>query len=47
MIMADADLERAVPDIIKGVFANSGQICSAGTRLLVQRSIQQELVERR
>jgi acyl-CoA reductase-like NAD-dependent aldehyde dehydrogenase len=46
VIMADADLERAVPDIIKGVFANSGQICSAGTRLLVQRSIQQELVER-
>lgn len=44
VIMADADLERAVPDILKGVFANSGQICSAGTRLLVQRGIQDELV---
>lgn len=46
LIMADADLERAVPDILKGVFANSGQICSAGTRLLVERSIQDELVTR-
>jgi acyl-CoA reductase-like NAD-dependent aldehyde dehydrogenase len=44
VIMADADLRCAVPDILKGVFANSGQICSAGTRLLVQRGIQDELV---
>lgn len=44
VIMADADLERAVPDIIKGVFSNSGQICSAGTRLLVERPIQDDLV---
>ena len=46
LILADADLERAVPDILKGVFANSGQICSAGTRLLVERSLQDELVGR-
>ena len=44
VIMADADLGRAVPDILKAVFNNSGQICSAGTRLLVERSIQDELV---
>jgi len=44
VILADADLERAVPDILKAVFSNTGQICSAGTRLLVERSIQQELV---
>lgn len=44
VILADADLERAVPDILKAVFNNTGQICSAGTRLLVQRSIQDELL---
>ncbi len=46
VIMADADLDRAVPDIMRGVFANSGQICSAGTRMLVQRSIRDELMGR-
>jgi aldehyde dehydrogenase (NAD+) len=46
LIMADADLERAVPDILKAVFSNSGQICSAGTRLLVERGIQDELIDR-
>lgn len=45
VVLADADLERAIPDILRGVFANSGQICSAGTRLLVERSICDTLVE--
>ena len=44
VILADADLKRAVPDIMKAVFSNTGQICSAGTRLLVERSIQDELL---
>jgi acyl-CoA reductase-like NAD-dependent aldehyde dehydrogenase len=44
VILADADLRRAVPDIMKAVFSNTGQICSAGTRLLVERSIQDELL---
>ena len=44
VILADADLERAVPDIMKAVFSNTGQICSAGTRLLVERSLQDELL---
>lgn len=46
VILADADLERAVPDILKAVFSNSGQICSAGTRLLVASSIRDDLLER-
>ena len=46
VIMADADLDRAVPDIMSGIFANCGQICSAGTRLLVESSIRNELLER-
>ena len=40
------DMDIAVPGAAMGVFANSGQICLAGTRLFVQRSVQEEFVER-
>ena len=46
IIFADADLERAVPGAGMGCFNNSGQICYAGTRIFVQRSIHDEFVER-
>lgn len=46
VVMADADLDRAVPDIMRGVFSNCGQICAAGTRLLVERSVRDELLDR-
>ncbi len=46
IIFADADLERAVPGAGMGCFNNSGQICYAGTRVFVQRSIYDEFVER-
>jgi aldehyde dehydrogenase (NAD+) len=46
IVFADADLERAVPGAAMGVYNNSGQICSAGTRIFVERSIQDEFVER-
>lgn len=46
IVFADADLERAVPGAAMAVFANSGQICSAGTRLYVQRRIYEEFVQR-
>jgi len=46
IVFADADLDKAVPGTAMGVFANSGQICSAGTRLLVQRSIYDDFIER-
>ncbi len=46
IVFADADLEAAVAGAGMGVFANSGQICSAGTRLLVERSIYASFVER-
>ena len=46
VILRDADLERAVPDILAGVFRNAGQICSAGTRLLVDRPVHEQLVDR-
>ena len=46
IIFADADLDKAVPAAATAVFANSGQICSAGTRLFVQSSIREEFMER-
>ncbi|WP_454740123.1 aldehyde dehydrogenase family protein [Cupriavidus necator] len=46
IVFADADLDAAVPGAAMAVFANSGQICSAGTRLYVQRGIYEEFVQR-
>ena len=46
IVCADADLEKAVPGAAMGVFANSGQICFAGTRVLVQRPVVDEFTER-
>ena len=45
-IFADADLSKAVPAAAGGIFFNSGQVCVAGSRILVQRSIYDEFVER-
>ena len=39
IILDDADLERAIPGSVAGIFAASGQTCIAGSRLLVHRSI--------
>ncbi len=46
IVFADADLEAAVPGAAMAVFQNSGQICSAGTRLFVQRPVYEEFVAR-
>ncbi|ETI63673.1 betaine-aldehyde dehydrogenase [Sphingobium sp. C100] len=46
IVFADADLDKAVPAAAMAVFANAGQICSAGTRLFVQSSIREEFMER-
>ena len=46
IIFADADLDRAAPGAGMGCFNNSGQICYAGTRVFVQRSIVDEFVDR-
>jgi aldehyde dehydrogenase (NAD+) len=44
IVFADADLESAIPGAGMAVFANSGQICSAGTRLFVERRVYDEFV---
>jgi aldehyde dehydrogenase (NAD+) len=46
IVFADADLEAAVPGAAMAVFGNSGQICSAGTRLFVERRIAEEFTQR-
>ncbi|UGQ12449.1 aldehyde dehydrogenase family protein [Yinghuangia sp. ASG 101] len=44
IVFADADLARAVPGAAMGVFTNSGQTCSAGTRIYVERPVYEEFV---
>src|SRR5262245_10031698 len=46
IVFADADLATAVPGAAMAVFANSGQICSAGTRLFVERRVYDEFVDK-
>lgn len=46
IVMADADLGAAVEGILGAIYENAGQICSAGSRLVVERGIHAELVER-
>lgn len=46
IIFDDADLDLAVPGVAMGCFNNTGQVCYAGTRLFVQRSIHDQFVER-
>lgn len=46
IVCADADLDKAVPVAAMAAFANSGQICIAGSRLFVERPIYDEMLER-
>ncbi|BDG46990.1 aldehyde dehydrogenase [Parageobacillus sp. KH3-4] len=46
IIFEDADLNKAIPVSIQAAFLNSGQVCLAGSRILVQRSILDEFVVR-
>ncbi|WP_413299757.1 aldehyde dehydrogenase [Bacillus sp. 1P10SD] len=46
IIFEDADLDKAIPGSIHAAFMNSGQVCLAGSRILVQRSIFAEFLER-
>lgn len=46
IVFPDADLDNAANGVVAGIFAATGQTCIAGSRLLVQRSIHDELVER-
>ncbi|MFF5483587.1 aldehyde dehydrogenase family protein [Streptomyces sp. NPDC012935] len=45
IVFDDAPIDQAVEGIVNGIFFNQGQVCCAGSRLLVQESIQDELLE--
>lgn len=46
IVFADADLDNAVRWSVLAIFSNAGQVCLAGSRLLVQRSVLEEFVGR-
>jgi betaine-aldehyde dehydrogenase len=45
IFFADADFESAVAGALFGVFLNQGEVCSAGSRILVQRPIYQSFLD--
>jgi aminomuconate-semialdehyde/2-hydroxymuconate-6-semialdehyde dehydrogenase len=46
IVMADADLDAAVAGTIDGIFRNQGEVCLAGSRLLVERTVYDEFCAR-
>ena len=46
IVMADADLDDAVDGSLQGIFTNQGEVCLAGSRILVQRPIYDEFLAR-
>ncbi len=46
IVFDDAPIDQAVEGIVDGIFFNQGHVCCAGSRLLVQENIAEELLER-
>ncbi len=46
VVFADADLSRAVPTIVRAITQNAGQTCTAGSRLLIERSAWDTVIDR-
>jgi aldehyde dehydrogenase (NAD+) len=46
IVFEDAALDQAVEGIVNGIFFNQGHVCCAGSRLLVQESIHDELIKK-
>jgi len=46
IVFDDAPVDQAVEGIVNGIFFNQGHVCCAGSRLLVQESIADEMLER-
>jgi aldehyde dehydrogenase (NAD+) len=45
IVFADADLEATLPVLVKAIVQNGGQTCSAGSRVLVERRVYDEVAE--
>jgi aldehyde dehydrogenase (NAD+) len=46
VVFEDAPLDQAVEGIVNGIFFNQGHVCCAGSRLLVQESVNDELLDK-
>ncbi len=46
VIFADAAIDQAVEGIVNGIFFNQGHVCCAGSRLLVQESVADEVIQK-
>ncbi|MFK0400811.1 aldehyde dehydrogenase family protein [Microbacterium sp. NPDC090225] len=46
IVFDDAPIDQAVEGIVNGIFFNQGHVCCAGSRLLVQESIHDEIIDR-
>ncbi len=46
IIFEDAAIDQAVEGIVNGIFFNQGHVCCAGSRLLVQESVSEEVIRR-
>ena len=46
VVFDSADIDAAIEGIVDGVWLNQGQVCCAGSRLLVQESVEEEMLER-
>ena len=46
VVLADADLDAALEGVLGAIFENAGQICSAGSRLILEHSIREEFIEK-
>lgn len=46
IIFADADLDLAAAEVAKGIYSNCGQICSAGSRVLIDERIREPFMEK-
>jgi len=46
IVFADANLDDVVPVVVNAIVQNAGQTCSAGSRLLVERAIYEDLIAR-
>lgn len=46
VVLADADIDAAVEGTLKAIYLNAGQVCSAGSRLVVERSVHAQMMDR-
>lgn len=46
VVLADANIDEVVEDFVWAIFHNAGQVCSAGSRLIIERSVHTEFIEK-